>query len=267
MVASDEDRMYLPNLGAYLDFLYNHTSAGYIFPSGTGDNMCPLPLTVFTNPTERLAAAFDQNYLTGLTFNSQVLKANSAFSRVRNLVESQNLFTLHYVHIVYALIACEQNYSCHSDILLWDSPEDCKSTSESSVLDYMRPANRLEQLDSAVELIFHFLRIPADPAIRTSLFYARMAKTFRVLWVGFLDRPAAMTAEYDWLDTCIKVWEHNNNLIEDYTTKLDAPYINVLLEQNITLFKDYITKNPSESVQSPEQLRSYELQRDQLLNA
>ncbi len=266
MVASDEDRMYLPNLGAYLDFLYNHTSAGYVFPSGTGDNMHPMSLTIFTDPVERFIAAFNQNYLTGLTFNSQVLKANSAFSRIRNLVKSQNLFALHYVHIVYALIACEQNYSCHSDILLWDSPEDCKSSNEALILEYMRPDNRLAQLDSAIELIFHFLRIPPDPKISTHLFYGRIAKTFWVLFVAFWDRPAAMTAEYDWLDTCIKIWEHNNSLIQHYNTELDAAFINWLLEQNVLLFKDYIVKNPSESIQNPEQLRSYELRRDKLLN-
>lgn len=267
MVASDEDRMYLQNLGAYLDFLYNHTSAGYISPSGTGDNLRPLRLTVFSDPTERLSTAFDQNYLTGLTFNSQVLKANSALSRIRDLVKSQNLFTLHYAHAVYALIACEQNYSCLSDILLWYSPQNCMDTGESPLLEYMRPDNRLEQLDSAVELIFHFLRISTDPALMTYLFYSRIAKTFYVLLAVFYNRPANMTAEYDWLDTCIKVWEHSNQLIKRYNTELETPYINLLLDQNAMLFKEYIMKNPSESVQNPAQLHSYQLRRDELLKA
>lgn len=267
MAASDEDRMYLQNLGAYLDFLYNHLSAGCVRPSGTGDNMRQLPLTVLADPEDRLGAAFGLNYLTGVTFNSQVLKANSAFRRIQNLVESQNLFTLHYVHIVYALITCEQNDFCYSDILLWDSPEDQKDKiqSQSSVLEYMRPDNRLEQLDSAIELIFHFLRIPADPKIRTCLFYEQIRQTFRVLQIAFWDRAAAMAAEYDWLDTCIKVWEHTVKLIEHYSTELDAHYINVLFEQNVALFKKYIAQNPSESVQSPAQLRSYQLRRDKLL--
>lgn len=267
MAASDEDRMYLQNLGAYLDFLYNHISAGCVRPSGTGDNMRQLPLTVLADPEDRLGAAFGQNYLTGLTFNSHVLKVNSAFSRIQNLVESKNLFALHYVHIVYALISCEQNDFCYSDIPLWDSPQDCKDNDASAVLAYMRPDNRLEQLDSAIELIFHFLNIPADPEVRTCLFYARIHQTFRVLRIAFWNRSAAMAAEYDWLDTCIKVWEHSKKLIEHYSTELDVPYINLLLEQNVALFKHYIAQNPSESVQSPAQLRSYQLRRDKLLEA
>lgn len=245
VLCSDEDTMRVQELYGFLKFLKNHEYAGVIYSSGIGPNFPQAEAYVIKSIYQSIESAMNTNYLTGVTINGEIFRKYDLldeFQKWRN-----NVFVEAYAHATLAVLACKRGCYANSGINLWvawadeddhiDTSKYQDNLNEPPLHMYMRPEERIAQLNGALELIEYVLGRNAEGFV--TLLFNRVWKTYYLVNIAFKSRPKKFQREYGWEEICNMIRENDKLLMERY----NADFLKEPLDK---LYYEWLPKKPYE---------------------
>lgn len=226
--SSDDDFIKLENLGQFLKALHNRREAGFLLTSGTGPNFSDSRENVhYKKGPSAHSGAINCNYLTGSTFNMNVIKNNNIIERIKANLDTT--FVIHYIHCAIATLCSEYNECWYIGIDLWDANDGAEDTAESRIYEvYASPSKRIEQQNSAIEFIVNNMNISDDAKI--DMILERIGKGYHLTRIAAINLGEFFYAEYNYIEAMVKLHTNNVNLITDMLGSNIVAWIGVLEE-------------------------------------
>lgn len=209
---SDEDTIILDNIGNYLTFLYNNSQTGVL-----NTEVCKIDYSYvgkairYKKGYDAVQAAYNLNYLTGITFHMEDVKKSNALKRFDDF--RGNAFLEYYAHIAIALFTSENTDVIESKIALWKEGKEAEEELANVLLNYMKVESRMEQLNAAIDLFSKSMNW--DKNVLTKMCIICMGKIYYLLNAVYLTRKEAFESEYRWEDVRNRIHLNNKRLIQE----------------------------------------------------
>lgn len=249
VIASDEDLLINDNLAMYLQQLYNNPDAGLVISTGVGNNFGPQNYAEHKPGYDGMVAAVNCNYLTGITFNTDIVRKRRIIERFLALETDE--FVAVYPHIVLTMLVAEKADVVVSDVEMWEEgPDTLIVEDDQDRYDkyvYQKYDSRVAQQDGCIRILREFLDI--DENVRYTMILERMWKTYFLLSLAFSIFPKGFSQNNNWVDMCMKLHRHNKQLIDSWD--IGDELKEALLEGEVAdCFLTFINKEPGKEVQS-----------------
>lgn len=218
VLVSDEDLMVIENLGEYLSYLRENETGGVFRSNVIGPN------SYFAKENEKYNFGVDAikntlnlNYITGITYNMELLRNLCIFDIIANL--RGNEFLEAYIHIVLATIAGRYGNFHVTNLTLWlgEKPREEKvKENDYGIRSYMFPESRIKQLRDALKLINQCLNLKQAEVLY--LFLERCEKVYGLLRAAY-SVFRKFEEVYTWEDTCMYVYREEIKFLEELSVE------------------------------------------------
>ena len=244
VLCSDEDVLILEKLPDFLNFLSNCYDIAIIRCSGVGNNF-EENKTQYFDKLSSYMVALNSNYITGLTFNTKILKSVQAISKYDHY--NSLPFAIHYPHCCIAFLCISGGNAALSDIVLWESEENELETDNNfHLLEYMKPESRLEQQNSCIEFINSVLE-HEERAYIPALTINRISRTFFLVDLAYSLKTKGFIKEYNWIEVCLMLYIEDIELVKKIYNQEDDIY-NSLINRIKELFEEVLFNNSANSI-------------------
>ncbi len=240
VITSDEDLVILEHLREYLSCLKANRTVGVFWEKVMVSNTYwywTEKNKVYQAGFEAVREAISLNYITGITYNMDLLRESNVFCVVAGI--RGNYFLEAYVHMVLAAIAGKYGGAFFIDVLLWNGGEQKGENHDDGqgFKDYMLPQNRIHQLKSLMEFLDS--QIGMEKNEFEQLFFEQSQKVYNMLLLAYKSFEDYRKS-YIWEEICSYIYREEMKYLDIFPFIINEKEKEILVEQLKNLFLNYL---------------------------